>query len=108
MGHRRSPGRVAAERAWQRFVEHNGSIITAAGLPPLPMTSVTAWDDFLMHGYVASDPGRFDVDHLTPAQYASLAELVSNYFAAGYEFYIPVALHVDDQAILRAGFDAGR
>ena len=108
MGYRRSPDRSAAERDWRRFVEHNTAVIAAAGLPPLATASVSEWDQFLTHGYLAGDPGGFDVDHLQPAQYASLVELASNYFAAGYEFFMPIALSVEDQAALRARFDSGR
>ena len=70
--------------------------------------SVAAWDDFLMHGYLAGDPGSFAVDQLTPAQYSSLVELASNYFAAGYEFYMPSALRPEDQKALRTRFGSGR
>ena len=108
MGYRRSPDQAAAERAWQHFVERNASIISAAGLPPLATASIAEWDDFLMHGYLASDPGRFAVDQLSGDQYASLVSIVANYFAAGYEFYTPMALSSDDQAALRARFDARR
>jgi len=108
MGYRRSPDRVAAERDWQRFVERNAAVIAAAGLPSLATAGVAEWDDFLMHGYLASDPGGFCADQLSPAQYASLVELAANYFAAGYEFYTPIALHPEDQAALRARFGDGR
>ena len=57
-----------------------------------------------MHGCVASDPGAFSIEQLTPLQYESLKELVGNYFHAGYEFYVPLALKPDDQAALRARF----
>ena len=108
MGFRRSPDRVAAERAWRRFVEGNAAVIAAAGLPPAATASIADWDDFLTHGYLAGDPGTFRVDQLSPAQYASLAELAANYFAAGYEFYAPIALRAEDQAALRARFAGGR
>jgi hypothetical protein len=35
-------------------------------------------------------------------------ELAANYFAAGYEFYTPLALRADDQAALQARFGDGR
>ena len=108
MGYRRSPDRIAADRAWQRFVERNATAISAAGLPPRATASAAEWDDFLMHGYLAADPGRFTVDQLSASQYASLVGLVASYFAAGYEFYTPIALHSDDQTALRARFDAQR
>jgi hypothetical protein len=41
------------------------------------------------------------------AQYAALVELAANYFAAGYEFYTPIALRLDDQAALRTRFGNG-
>ena len=104
MGYRRSPDRVAAERDWRRFVERNDAVIAAAGLPPLATASVSEWDDFLTHGYLAGDPGGFSVEHLSPPEYASLVEFVANYFDAGYEFYTPIALRSEDQAALRARF----
>lgn len=108
MGHRPSPERIAAERDWRRFVERNAAVIAAAALPSLATAGVTKWDDLLMHGYLAGDPGGFSVDKLSPPQYASLLELAGNYFATGYEFYTPVALRLEDQAALRARFDRGR
>ena len=108
MGFRRSPDRIAAERDWRRFVEHNASVIAAAGLPPAATATVGEWDDILMHGYLSGDPGGFNIDRLSPVQYASLLEFASSYFAAGYEFYTPSALRVDDQAALRAQFGRGR
>jgi hypothetical protein len=79
-------------------------VLGATGLPPAATTSIENWDDFLIHGFVASDPGAFSVEQLTPLQYESLKELVGNYFHAGYEFYTPSALKPDDQAALRARF----
>jgi hypothetical protein len=90
--------------AWRRFVERNAAVVAATGLPPLATASVAEWDHFLIHGYVARDPGGFAVDQLSPAQYASPVELTANYFTAGYEFYTPIALRVDDQTALRARF----
>ena len=104
MGFRRSPSRIAAARDWQHFVRENARVLAATGLPPAATTSIESWDDFLMHGFLASDPGAFLVEELTPLQYESLKELVRNYFHAGYEFYTPLALKPDDQAALRARF----
>ena len=103
--HRRSPARISAARRWTQFVEHNAHVVSAAGLPPAVTAKVADWDAFLVHGHLASDPGDFAIDRLTPAQYASLVELTYNYFAAGYEFHPPSALRVEDQARLRARFD---
>jgi hypothetical protein len=61
-----------------------------------------------MHGRLTSDPRGFAVDQLTPAQYSSLVELASNYFAAGYEFYMPSALRAEDQKTLETRFGSGR
>ena len=104
MGLRRSPGRIAAARDWQHFVSANARVLDATSLPPAATTSIENWDDFLMHGFLASDPEACSVEQLTPAQYESLKELVGNYFHAGYEFYTPLALNPDDLAALRARF----
>jgi hypothetical protein len=104
MGFRRSPDRAAAARDWKQFVESNAHVIVACGLPPAATARIDSWDELLTHGFLADDPGRFMVDQLTPDQYRSLVELISNYFSAGYEFYTPMALKPDDQALLRARF----
>jgi hypothetical protein len=106
MGFRRSPDRIAANREWQRFLGRNGRLIAASGLAPAAVADITAFDHFLMHGVLAGDPSGETVDTLTPAQYQSLVELAGNYFAAGYEFYVPAALNAADQAALRARFGA--
>ena len=61
-----------------------------------------------MHGHLTGDRRGFAVDQLTPAQYSSLVELASNYFAAGYEFYMPSALRPEDQKAMRMRFGSGR
>ncbi len=61
-----------------------------------------------MHSQLTGDPSGFAVDQLTPAQYSSLVEFASNYFAAGYEFYMPSALRAEDQKALRMRFGSGR
>ena len=102
MGFHRSPDRLAAAHAWSRFVEHNAHVIAAAGLPPAVTASIDEWDAFLTHGSIADVP--ITVDQLTSEQYASLLVLTESYFAAGYEFYMPSALRLEDQEQLRARF----
>lgn len=104
VGFHRSPDRLAAARRWGRFVERNAHVIDRAGLPPAVTASIANWDDFLLHGSLASDPAEFAVAQLTSDQYASLVALATSYFAAGYEFYAPSALRPDDQEQLRARF----
>ena len=108
MGFHRSPDRIAAARDWRQFVSANARVLGATGLPPAATISIENWDDFLIHGFLSSDPGAFSVEQLTPLQYESLKELVGNYFHAGYEFYTPSALKPDDQAALRARFGKWR
>lgn len=107
VGFRRSPDRIAAARNWQRFVENNAHVISAAAVPPAATACIENWNDFLTHGYLAGDPGQFTVDQLAPLGYQSLVELVSNYFNAGYEFYAPMALSAEDRAALSARFASG-
>ena len=102
MGFHRSPDRLAAERNWRRFVERNAHGIERAGLPPAVTDNIDAWDAFLTHGSLPDDP--ITVDRLTSEQYASLLVLTESYFAAGYEFYMPSALRLEDQEQLRARF----
>ena len=108
MGFHRSPDRIAAARDWRQFVSANARVLGATGLPPAATISIENWDDFLIHGFLSSDPGAFSIEQLTPLQYESLKELVGNYFHAGYEFYTPSALKPDDQAALRARFGKWR
>jgi hypothetical protein len=108
VGFHRSPSRIAAAEAWRAFVERNAGIVSAAGLPPAVTASVADWDDFLMHGHILGGADGFAINQLAPAQYSSLVEFASNYFAAGYEFYAPSALRVEDQEALGARFGSGR
>jgi hypothetical protein len=104
VGFHRSPDRPAAERNWRRFVERNAQVIDQAGIPPAVTATIDAWDDVLLHGSLTANPDGFAVDRLNPAQYASLVTLTEGYFAAGYEFYMPSALRLEDQEQLRARF----
>ena len=107
MGFRRSPDRIAAARAWSRFVEHYAALLSAAGIPARITATITDWDEFLAHGYQPAHPGDFAVEQLNETQYSSLLEFASNYFAAGYEFFTPSALRAEHQAALRARFGPG-
>jgi hypothetical protein len=70
-------------------VSANARVHAATGLPPAVTTSIENWDDFLMHGFLASYPRAFSIEQLTQAQYESVTKLGGNYFHAGYEFYSP-------------------
>ena len=107
MGYRRPLRDREAERAWQRFAEHNARPVAAARLPAAAMESVASWDDFLMHGYVNDIDHVYNSSYLEPAEYAALVQLTQNYFAAGYPFYTPMALAFEDQQALRQRFDPG-
>ena len=52
-----------------------------------------------------ADPTQFKIHHLTDEQYAELVDLVESYFLAGYEYFRPVALKVEDQSRLECQFD---
>lgn len=106
MGYRRSPARTAARHAWLRFVDQNAAVIAAAGVPATVMATISDWDHFLIHGRVAGDPAGSAIDRMSEAQYSALVELAANYFAAGYEFYMPLALHSEDQAAVRNRFES--
>jgi hypothetical protein len=104
VGYRRSPDRATARKDWTRFVQSNARLVEACGLPPEVTATIQSWDDVLMHGLLASDPGGFSLERLSPESYRALVELAHNYFDAGYEFYTPSGLHTDDQAALRHRF----
>jgi hypothetical protein len=64
------------------------------------------WDDLLMHGKFAQheDPSHFAIGSLTDDQYSVFVDLVESYFLAGYEYFAPTALKLEDQARLTSQF----
>jgi hypothetical protein len=80
--------------------------LQAAGLPPLATQTVAHWDDLLMHGHFKNhpDPSHFAIGSLTDDQYTVLVDLVASYFLAGYEYFPPTALKVEDQGRLTSRF----
>jgi hypothetical protein len=52
-----------------------------------------------MHGRFAhhEDPSHFSLGSPSADQYAVLVDLVRSYFLAGYEYYTPTALKLEDQ-----------
>jgi hypothetical protein len=97
MTYRKSPGKVAARLAWDRFVDRNAPVIAATGLPASIFSSIGQFDAFLSNG----DPR---VVALTVSQYDALVTLTESYFAAGYEWFTPAALRVEDRDNLAKRF----
>ena len=106
MSLRRSPERERAEGDWTRFVAANVKRLQAAGLPPLAMRSVSHWDDLLVHGHLKhhADPSSFAIGSLTEEQYTVFVDLVESYFLAGYEYFTPTALKLEDRRRLTSRF----
>jgi hypothetical protein len=106
MTYRKSPQKAAAKQQWDRFVRSNQPIITASGIPAAVVSSIDHFDEFLCHGYLDRhvDPSEFRVDSLNPDQYNALVTLTESYFAAGYEWFTPLALRLTDQDALRMRF----
>jgi hypothetical protein len=106
MTYRKSPQKAAAKRQWDRFVSNNQPIIKTSGIPAAIFGSIDHFDDFLCRGYVDHhiDPSEFRVDSLNPPQYNALVTLTESYFAAGYEWFTPLALRPTDQDNLRMRF----
>ena len=106
MTYRKSPQKADAKRQWDRFVQNNQSTIMACGIPAAIFGSIDHFDDFLSRGY--SDPhidrSEFRVDSLNSSQYIALVTLTESYFAAGYEWFTPLALRPTDQDTLRMRF----
>ena len=102
MRFRRSSRQASAHREWARFVAANHERFRAAGLPPLAAQSVEHWDDLLLHGRFDhhEDPSAFEVGILTVDQYTVFVDLVESYFLAGYEYFTPIALRIEDQGRL--------
>lgn len=77
-----------------------------AGLPPHATQSVDHWDDLLMHGRFDhhEDPSHFEIGRLTEDQYATLVDVVESYFLAGYEYFTPMALKIEDRNRLASRF----
>ena len=99
MTYRKSPQKAAAKREWDRFVSSNQPVIASTGLPDSIFSSVDHFDDFLYHGRLDHDPdpSNFRVEVLNSTQYDALVTLTESYFAAGYEWFTPVALKAADQ-----------
>ena len=97
---------MRAERGWAGFVAANLEKLQATGLPRLATQSLAHWDDLLMHGHFKyhADPSHFAVGSLTEDQYAVLVDLVESYFLAGYEYFTPTALRLEDQGRLTSRF----
>jgi len=110
MTQRQAPRAAEAARAWTRFVERNAAALEAAGLPALATKSIRHWDDLLTHGSFDYHPdgAGFHLSQLTESQYAAYVDLVDSYFAAGYEYYTPMALRIEDRQRLAARHDTRR
>ena len=106
MTYRKSPHKAAARSAWNEFVTGNQPIIAATGMPDTIFSSIDHFDDFLSHGCLTHhvDPGDFRIDALSDAQYDALVTFVESYFAAGYEWFTPAALHPADRDVLASRF----
>jgi hypothetical protein len=107
MTYRRSPDRVAAARAWERFVSGNAAGIAATGLPAIAFVSISHFDDLLSHGRLDHhvDPSGARVDSLDERQYDALVKLTESYFLAGYEWFMPSGLRPRDCQNLARRFD---
>src|SRR5262245_28851447 len=108
MSVRRSPDQERAEGEWARFVAANLKRIDAAGLPRLATHSVSHWDDLLLHGHFKhhADPSSFAIGSLREDQYTAFVHLVESYFLAGYEYFTPTALKLEDRRRLASRFGA--
>lgn len=106
MTYRKSPHKASARQGWDRFVSGNAPIIAATGIPPAIFSSVDHFDDFLVHGCIEHhlDESRCRVEALTRAQYEALVTLTESYFAAGYEWFTPIALQPADRDALAMRF----
>ena len=106
MTYRETPRKAAAKREWDQFVRSNQPVIASIGLPDSIFSSVDHFDTFLSRGYLDHhlDPGNFRVDALNSTQYDALVTLAESYFAAGYEWFTPVALRAADQDRLAKRF----
>jgi hypothetical protein len=106
MTDRKSPQKAAARREWERFVNSNQPVIASTGLPDSIFSSVDHFDTFLSHGCLDQhvDPSSFRVEALNSTQYDALVTLTESYFAAGYEWFTPVALRAADQDNLAKRF----
>jgi hypothetical protein len=104
MTYRKAPEKAAAKRQWDRFVSSNQPIITASGIPAAVFSSIDRFDGLLCRGYLDGDPSEFRIDSLNSNQYNALVTLTESYFAAGYEWFTPLALRPPDQDTLRKRF----
>jgi hypothetical protein len=106
MTYPKSPRKAAAKREWDRFVSSNQPVIASTGLPDSIFSSIDHFDNFLSHGCLDHhiDSSSFRVEALNSTQYDALVTLTESYFAAGYEWFTPVALRAADQDNLAKRF----
>jgi hypothetical protein len=106
MSNRRSGAQDNATSKWADFVTAKRHQFEAAGLPFMAGESIDHWDDLLRHGRFLyhHDATQFDVRGLAPEQYRAFATLVESYFHAGYEYFAPLALNVEDRNRLDSRF----
>ena len=106
MTYRKSPQKAAAKREWDRFVRSNQPVIASTGLPDSILSSIDHFDNFLSHVCLDHhiDSSNFRVEALNSTQYDALVTLTESYFAAGYEWFTPVALRAADQDNLAKRF----
>jgi hypothetical protein len=106
MTYRKSPQKAAAKREWDRFVSSNQPVIASTGLPDSIFRSVDHFDNFLSHGCLDHhvDSSSVRVEALNSTQYDALVTLTESYFAAGYEWFTPLALRAADQDNLAKRF----
>ena len=106
MTYRKSPQKAAARREWDRFVSSNQPVIASTGLPDSIFSSIDHFDNFLSHGWSiftlaqAASVSR----RSTPLGPDALVTLTESYFAAGYEWFTPIALRAADQDNLAKRF----
>jgi hypothetical protein len=104
MTYGKSPQKAAANREWDRFVRNNQPMVMASGIRLLSSVPSTASTTSCCRGHADHhmDAGDFRVESLN--QYNALVTLTESYFAAGYEWFTPLALRPADQDTLRMRF----
>jgi mannose-1-phosphate guanylyltransferase len=107
MSYRRKKEEAEANKKWEAFIAENQALISKIGLPEIVIQTQQHWTDFLMHGYLDhhDEPTNFSVDELDKRRHKPLKELAIRYFEAGYSYFTPMALLLDDQQEMSERFE---
>lgn len=97
MTYRKSPRLRMAQEEWRQFIASHERLFAKAGIESGQFCDHSSWEFFLFGASA-------EIAELSEDQYEALAQIVDDYFSAGYEYFTPVALLEETQARLDARY----